>query len=348
MRDERGRPAMKHGGHTDHAEMFRDRFWLTVALSVPVIYYSEMFQMLLDYRPPSFPGSEWIPPVLGTAIFLYGGWPFLTGALSEARNRRPGMMSLIALAITVAFGASVATELGAFDLDFWWELAALIAIMLLGHWQEMKAVGQASSALDALAALLPDEAERVTGSATETVPVDELVEGDVVLVRPGARIPADGEVVDGEVEIDESMLTGESRPVLRSVGDRVVAGAVVADSSVRVRVDAVGDATALAGIRRLVEAAQTSRSRAQALADRAAGFLFSVATAAGVVTFLAWSLLGEPRSAVERTVTVLVIACPHALGLAIPLVISISTALSARSGILVKDRLALERTREVD
>ena len=337
-----------HGGHADHATMFRDRFWLTMALTVPVVYFSEMFQMLLDYRAPSFLGSELIPPVLGTVIFLYGGWPFLAGAVSEARDRRPGMMLLIALAITVAFGASVATELGAFDLDFWWELAALIAIMLLGHWQEMKAVGQASSALDALAALLPDEAERVTGSATETVPVAELLEGDVVLVRPGARIPADGEVVEGEVEVDESMLTGESRPVPKSVGDRVVAGAVVADSSVRVRVDAVGDATALAGIRRLVETAQTSRSRAQALADRAAGLLFYVATAAGVVTYLTWTVLGEPRSAVERTVTVLVIACPHALGLAIPLVISISTALSARNGILVKDRLALERTREVD
>ena len=307
-----------------------------------------MFQTLLGYEAPSFTGSEWIPPVLGTVIFFYGGWPFLTGGVSEARQRQPGMMLLIALAITVAFAASVATELGAFDLDFWWELAALIAIMLLGHWQEMKAVGQASSALDALAALLPDEAERVTDSGTETVAVSELNTQDVVLVRPGARIPADGQVIEGDVEVDESMLTGESRPVPKSVGDRVVAGAVATDSSVRVRVDAVGDDTALAGIRRLVEQAQASKSRAQALADRAAAFLFYVATAAGIITYLAWTALGEPRSAVEHTVTVLVIACPHALGLAIPLVISISTALSARNGILVKDRLALERMREVD
>jgi P-type Cu2+ transporter len=258
------------------------------------------------------------------------------------------MMLLISLAITVAFVASAATTLGFFDLEFWWELALLVVIMLLGHWQEMKAIGQASSALDALAQLLPDEAERVTGSGIETIPAGELAEGDVVLVRPGARVPADGEVVEGAADVDESMLTGESRPVAKGERDRVVAGSVVTDSSIRVRVDAVGDNTALAGIRRLVEQAQSSRSRAQALADRAAAFLFYVASAAGLVTYFVWALIGEPRGAVERTVTVLVIACPHALGLAIPLVITISTALSARNGILVKDRLALERMREVD
>ncbi len=337
-----------HSGHEHHAAMFRDRFWLTVALSVPVIFFSEMFQMLLGYRAPTFPGSELIPAVLGTVIFVYGGAPFLRGGLSEARTRRPGMMLLIALAITVAFIASALTEFGLFDLDFWWELAALIAIMLLGHWQEMRAVGQASGALQALAELLPDEAEKVTDGGLEVVAISELTEDDVVLVRPGARVPADGVVIEGSVEVDESMLTGESRPVPKTVGERVVAGSVVADSSVRVRVDAVGENTALAGIRRLVEEAQQSRSRAQALADRAAAFLFYVATAAGIFTYIAWTLIGEPRGAVERTVTVLVIACPHALGLAIPLVISISTSLSARNGILVKDRLALERMREVD
>ena len=337
-----------HGGHEHHIAMFRDRFWLSLALTVPVVYFSEMFQMLLGYTAVSFPGSEWIPPVLGTIIFVYGGAPFLSGGLQEARDRQPGMMLLIAVAILVAFAASVATEFGAFDLDFWWELAALITVMLLGHWQEMKAIGQASSALEALAELLPDEAERVTDTGVETVPLDRLRKGDVVLVRPGARVPADGQVIDGEAEVDESMVTGESRPVAKAAGDRVVAGTVATDSSIRVRIDAIGEETALAGIRRLVEQAQQSRSRAQVLADRAAALLFYAASAAGIITFIVWTLLGERRGAVERTVTVLVIACPHALGLAIPLVISISTALSARNGILVKDRLALERMRSVD
>ncbi|HEX2241214.1 MAG TPA: heavy metal translocating P-type ATPase, partial [Actinomycetota bacterium] len=252
------------------------------------------------------------------------------------------------LAITVAFGASIATEFGALELDFWWELAALIAIMLLGHWQEMKAIGQASDALGALAALLPDKAERVIGGGVEEVPISALVPGDVVLVRSGGRIPADGHVIEGAAAVDESMLTGESRPVSKADGDPVTAGTVATDSALRIKVNAVGANTALAGIQRLVQEAQTSRSRAQALADRAAALLFYVAAGAGVLTYIAWSLAGQPGSAVERTVTVLVIACPHALGLAIPLVVSISTALSARNGILVKDRLALERMREVD
>ena len=339
-------------GHGDHAghdpALFRDRFWITLALTLPVVFFSEMFQDLLGYRAPDIPGSEWIPPVLGTVIFVYGGWPFLVGAYSEARSRAPGMMLLIGLAITVAFGASLATEFGAFDLDFWWELAALIAVMLLGHWQEMKAIGQASDALAALAELLPDEAERVTGDGVESVPIASLDEGDVVLVRPGGRVPVDGAVVEGSADIDESMLTGESHPVPKSEGQSVTAGTVVTDSALRIRVEAVGPNTALAGIQRLVEEAQRSHSRAQALADRAAAFLFYVATGAGVVTFIAWSLLGDSRSAVEKTVTVLVIACPHALGLAIPLVISISTSLSARNGILIKNRLALEQMRRVD
>jgi Cu2+-exporting ATPase len=327
--------------------MFRSKFWLTLALTVPVVYFSHMFQMLIGYEAIAFPGSEWVAPVLGTIIFVYGGGPFLTGAVEEIRGRQPGMMLLIGLAISVAFGASWATELGAVDLDFWWELAALIAIMLLGHWQEMKAIGQASGALEALAELLPDDAERVVGDDTETVGIDDLREGDVVLVRSGARVPADGEIVQGTAELDESMITGESRPVSKSPGERVVAGTVATDSALRIRVDAIGENTALAGIRRLVEQAQESKSRAQALADRAAALLFYVATTAGIITFLTWAIIGEPDSAVERTVTVLVIACPHALGLAIPLVIAISTALSARNGILVKDRLSLERMRQV-
>jgi Cu2+-exporting ATPase len=339
-----------HGGahaHHDPAQ-FRDRFWLTLALTVPVVYFSRMIQELLGYSAVEFPGSSLIPAALGTVIFFYGGWPFLTGALEEARSRQPGMMLLIGLAITVAFAASIATEIGLLDVDFWWELAALIVIMLLGHWQEMKAIGQASNALAALAELLPDDAERVTAHGIDTVPVSALAEGDTVLVRPGGRVPADGRVVEGTAAVDESMLTGESRPVTKGEGDHVTAGTVATDSSLRIVVTAVGDKTALAGIQRLVEEAQTSRSRAQALADRAAALLFYVAVTAGAITYVAWTVLGEPEGAIERTVTVLVIACPHALGLAIPLVISISTALSARNGILVKDRLALERMRDVN
>jgi len=337
-----------HGGHGDHAARFRDRFWWSLVLSVPVVAYSEMVQEWLRFTPPQFPGSRWVAPVLGTVVFLYGGRPFLEGGLAELRSRQPGMMLLISLAILVAFGASVATVFGAFELEFWWELALLIVIMLLGHWLEMRALGQASGALDALAALLPDEADLVAPEGTRTVPVSALAVGDVVLVRPGGRVPADGAVVDGAAELDESMITGESRPVPRGEGDRVVAGTVVTDSALRVRVDAVGEETALAGISRLVTQAQTSRSRAQALADRAAAWLFWFALGAGVLTLVVWLALGDPDQAIERTVTVLVIACPHALGLAIPLVIAISTGLAARNGILVTERLALERMRTVD
>jgi Cu2+-exporting ATPase len=308
-----------------------------------------MFSDLLGYVPPENTG--WISPVLGTVVFFYGGWPFLTGAWSEIRSRQPGMMLLITLAITVSFVASAATSLGigSLDLDFWWELALLVVIMLLGHWLEMRALGQASNALDALAALLPDDAERVTpDGAFERVALSDLHPDDVVLVRSGGRVPADGVVTDGEAEVDESMITGESRAVTKRSGDRVVAGTVATDSALRVRVGAVGENTALAGIQRLVEQAQESRSRAQALADRAAALLFYFAVTVASVTFIVWTLLGETSAAVEHTVTVLVIACPHALGLAIPLVIAISTAMSARSGILVKDRLALERMRTID
>jgi len=341
---------MDHHGdhHGDHAARFRDRFWWSLALTVPVVAYSVMVQEWLGFTPPQFPGSQWVAPLLGTVVFLYGGWPFLEGGLAEARARQPGMMLLISLAILVGFGASAASALGLFDLEFWWELALLIVIMLLGHWLEMRALGQASGALDALAALLPDEADLVTADGTRTVPGSELTVGDLVLVRPGGRVPADGVVVDGAAELDESMITGESRPVPKRPGERVVAGTVVTDTALRVRVDAVGEETALAGIRRLVEQAQASGSRAQALADRAAAWLFWFALGAGLITAVVWLAMGEPDQAIERTVTVLVIACPHALGLAIPLVIAISTALAARNGILVKDRLALERMRTVD
>ena len=336
-----------HGGHDSHVAGFRRRFWWSLLLTLPVVLTSHMVMDWLGYD-LDFPGIELVGPVLGTVIFLYGGWPFLAGGWDEVRRRQPGMMLLITMAILVAFAASAATSLDLFDLEFWWELAALITIMLLGHWQEMKAIGQASGALDALAALLPDGAERVGPDGTiETVSLADLAVGDVVLVRSGGRVPADGEIVDGTAELDESMITGESRPVARSVGSRVVAGTVSTDSAIRVRVDAVGEETALAGIQRLVAEAQGSRSRAQALADRFAALLFYVATGAGLVTFVAWAAFGSLDDAVVRTVTVLVISCPHALGLAIPLVIAISTAISARAGILVKDRMALERMRTV-
>ena len=336
------------GGHADHAEVFRRLFWINLLLAVPVVLWSEMIQEWLGFSMPSFPGSDLIPPVFGTIVFLYGGSVFLRGGWAEIKARKPGMMLLISLAISVAFVASAASTLDLLDLEFWWELALLVVIMLLGHWQEMRAVGQAQGALSALAALLPDEAERVADHGVEIVPLADLRAGDVVLVRPGARVPADGRIVEGQAELDESMITGESRPVDKGPGDRVVAGTVAAGSALRVRVDAVGEETALAGIQRLVEQAQQSRSRAQALADRFAAGLFYVAVGAGIVTFVVWSLLGEPDEAVTRTVTVLVISCPHALGLAIPLVIALSTSLSARQGILVKDRLALERMRLVD
>ncbi len=296
--------------------------------------------MLTGWNAPAFPASHWIPPILGTAVFLYGGPPFLRGGWGELRSRRPGMMLLISMGLSVAFGASVATTLGIIDTDLWPELATLVTIMLLGHWLEMRALGQARGALAALAALLPDEAERVGAGGIEKVALHDLRPRDVVLVRSGGRVPADGQVVEGEAEVDESMVTGESRPVSKRAGDRVVAGTVATDSAIRVLVDAVGDDTALAGIQRLVAEAQESRSRAQALADRAAALLFYVAVVAGAATFAAWALAGDSDDAFVRTVTVLVIACPHALGLAIPLVISLSTSISARAGILIKDRLA--------
>jgi len=337
----------RHAGHGAHGERFRRLFWRSLILAVPVIVASRMVQDWFGYH-LGFWGAGAIAPVLGTVLFVTGGRPFLSGGVQEIRDRTPGMMLLIAVAISVAFGASLAATWHIGDLDFWWELAALIVIMLLGHWLEMRAIGQASGALEALAALLPDEAERVTGDITEPVGLGELRIGDVVLVRPGGRVPADGSIIDGGATFDESMITGESRPVHRGVGDRVVAGTVSTDSAVRVRVEAVGDDTALAGIHRLVADAQASRSRAQALADRAAAALFYVAATAAVVSVIVWSALGHPATGIVAAVSVLVIACPHALGLAIPLVIAISTSISAPNGILVKDRLALERMRTVD
>jgi P-type Cu2+ transporter len=345
--------APSHSGHDRHAghsvAMFRDKFWLTLALTVPVVILSPDIQEWLGYSLPTFPGERYAVAILGTVIFFYGGMVFIRGALGELRDRKPGMMTLISLAIVVSFVTSWAGSLDLFEVEIWWELASLITIMLLGHWLEMRSIAQARGALAALAELLPDTAERVTPSGTEEVPIAALVVGDTVLVRPGARVPADGKVVDGTADVDESMITGESRAVAKEPGDPVVAGTVAGGGALRIQVTATGDETALSGIMRLVEAAQASGSRAQALADRAAAILFYVALAAGTITLLFWWLVaGEPADALVRTATVLIIACPHALGLAIPLVIAISTSLGARNGLLVKDRLALERARTLD
>jgi Cu2+-exporting ATPase len=339
-----------HGGHGDHVTVFRRLFWIMLVLAVPVVGLSPMFAMILGYPLPDLPLIGWVSPILGTVMYVWGGRPFLTGAVGEIRARQPGMMLLIGLAITVAFIASWGATLGllSHELDFWWELALLVVIMLLGHWIEMRSLAASSSALDSLASLLPDSAELVDGDEVRTVAPADLAVGDVVIVRPGGRVPADGEVVEGRAELDESMITGESRPVTRSVGDRVVAGTVSTDSSLRVRITATGEDTALAGIRRLVSEAQTSTSRAQLLADRAAGWLFWFALGSAALTFAIWTLVGQPDDALVRTITVLVIACPHALGLAIPLVVSIATERAARAGVLVTDRRALEAMRTVD
>lgn len=342
-------PHAKHDRHAGHSvAMFREKFWLSLVLTLPVVIWSKEVQHWLGYSAPEFPGSQFIPAILGTVVFVYGGSVFLRGAWGELSERRPGMMTLISLAILVAFAASLAATLGFFEVDVWWELATLITIMVLGHWLEMKAITQARGALDALAALLPDSAEVVTEAGTEKVPVAQLKVSDVVLVRPGARVPADGTVTEGTADVDESMITGESRGVAKGPGASVVAGTVAAGGSLRVRVTAVGEQTALSGIMRLVAAAQASGSHAQALADRAAALLFYVALGSGVVTLVYWWMAGDRVHALTRTVTVLVIACPHALGLAIPLVIAISTSLGARNGLLVKDRLALEKARDLD
>ena len=336
----------RHEGHS--VAMFRDKFWLTLAMTVPVVLLSNDVSSWFGYSLPDVPGIGLIPAIIGTVVFAYGGLVFLRGARGELRDRQPGMMTLISLAILVAFVTSWAGTLGAFEVEIWWELATLITIMLLGHWLEMRSIAQARGALSALAELLPDTAERVIGDSTETVALAVLAVGDVVLIRPGGRAPADGVIVDGSADVDESMITGESRAVPKASGDRVVAGTVAAGGSLRVRVSAVGDASVLSGIMRMVAAAQASASRAQALADRAAALLFYVALASGIATLSIWWFLGDPEGALVRTATVLVIACPHALGLAIPLVIAISTSLGARNGLLVKDRLALERARELD
>jgi Cu2+-exporting ATPase len=343
-----------HTGHNQHighnVEMFRNKFWVCLIISIPVLLWDPMIQQWFKYQLPSFPGSNFIPAVFGTIVFIYGGWVFLQGAYQELAHKTPGMMTLISLAINVAFFYSIAVMLGLKGHTLWWELATLISIMLLGHWIEMRSISQAQGALQELAKLLPDTAILLTDDeSTQEVLVEQLQEGDLILIRPGASIPADGMVQSGKSSVNEAMITGESKPVEKKQGERVLAGTVNGESSLRVKVAGIGEKTALAGIMRLVEQAQSSRSRAQALADRAAFYLTLVAIGSGLITLIGWLLSGSTLDfAITRVVTVLVIACPHALGLAIPLVIAISTTLGARNGLLIRDRRGLEEARNLD
>lgn len=334
----------KHAGHSP--DMFKKRFWISLILTVPIILYSHMIQEWLNFTMPEFSGSNWIPFILGSVIFSYGGTGFIKAAWYELKNRQPGMMTLISLAILSAYIYSVATTFFISGTEFFWELATLIVVMLFGHWMEMRSVMSAQGALKELAKLLPDTAELADG---KEIAISQLKIGDVVLVRPGAKIPADGEVMEGQSDVNESMITGESKPIEKTKGDEVIAGTVNGSGSLKVRVTKVGESTALAGIMRLVAEAQSSKSRAQILADKAAFYLTIVAIISGIATFIGWLIAGQSLSfVIERTVTVFVIACPHALGLAIPLVTSISTTLGARNGLLVKQRMALETARNIN
>lgn len=338
----------KHAGH--NPDMFKKKFWLSFALTIPVLIYSQTIQELLNFTAPSFAGSQWIPAVLGAFIFFYGGLVFLKSAKAELAARQPGMMTLISLAITVAFGYSIAVSFGLEGMDFWWELATLVTIMLLGHWLEMASVQNAQGALKELAKLLPDEAELVTNNSSVVVAVASLKVGDLVLVRPGSTIPTDGVVMKGESKLNESMLTGESKAVSKAVKSQVIGGSINGSGALTIKVTKVGENTALAGIMKLVADAQNSKSKTQIVADRAAFYLTFVAIGAAILTAIGWTFFSD-RSAsfiLERVVTVLVIACPHALGLAVPLVTAISTTLAAKNGLLVRERMALEAARNID
>ena len=351
--EENGHGSKDHSGNDKHAghnpEMFRKKFWLSLILTLPVVFWSVHIQILLGYQAPDFFGADWIPPVLGTVIFFYGGWVFIQGAWRELSNKLPGMMTLISLAITVAFVFSWVVQLELIQAEaLWWELATLVTIMLLGHWMEMRSIVQAQGALQELAKLLPDTATRLTDEGEEKVAAGELNEGDIVLVRPGESIPADGVLRKGKSDVNEAMITGESRPVKKTEGDEVIAGTNNGEGSLHVEVMGTGENTKLSGIMRLVSEAQSSKSRAQNLADRAAQLLTGVAIVAGVLTLIVWQFLGMPIDfTIVRVVTVLVIACPHALGLAVPLVVAISTTIGATSGLLVRDRRGLEEARNL-
>ncbi|HLG90648.1 MAG TPA: HAD-IC family P-type ATPase, partial [Candidatus Saccharimonadales bacterium] len=336
----------KHAGHS--IAMFRNRFWVSLLLAIPVLLYSESIQDWLSITAPTFAGSKYIPLIFSTIIFFYGGLVFIQGAWRELKAKLPGMMTLIAMAISVAYLYSVATESIITGEGFFWELSTLITIMLLGHWLEMASIKRAESALDAIAKLLPDKAEKLVNGKPQTVLVSELKVDDQVLIRPGAAIPVDGVITEGNSSVNEAAITGESKPVSKTLNDEVVAGTINQDGSLTVKVTKIGEDTALAGIMRLVAEAQASKSNVQVLADKAAFVLTIVAIVVGLLTFLVWILTRDTNFALERSVTVLIIACPHALGLAIPLVVSISTTLSARNGLLIRKRLALESARNLD
>jgi len=340
-----------HHDHSHHdPAQFRRKFWLSLVLTVPTLVFSHGLQDILGLDGPRFPGSEFIPAAFAIAIFLYGGLVFIRGGIQELRAKQPGMMTLISLAIVVALVYSVAVLLGFPGMDFWWELATLITIMLLGHWVEMSAIMGAQNALGELAKLIPDEADLMHGDHVMSVPVASLGVGDTVLVRPGSAVPVDGEVTVGASDVNESLLTGESNAVAKSVGDGVIAGSINGSGALTVRVTKTGDDTAIAGVMKLVADAQASKSGAQVLADRAAALLFYVAVAAAVITLVVWALVtpDDPAFVIERVVTVLIIACPHALGLAIPLVAQLSTAIGAKNGLLVRSRAALEDARNIE
>jgi Cu2+-exporting ATPase len=336
----------KHAGHS--VAMFKDKFWLSLILTIPVLVYSEMIQHWLNFTPPSFPGSEYVPFVLSTIIFFYGGLVFIKGAWGEIKAKMPGMMTLISMAIITAYAYSVATQFWLSGEGFFWELATLVTIMLLGHWLEMASVAKAESALDAISQLLPDKAEKIVSGKPQEVLVSELKVGDLVLVRPGGSVPVDGLVTEGSSSVDEAAITGESKPVTKSVHDDVVAGTINQDGSLTVKVTKIGKDTALAGIMQLVAEAQASKSNTQILADKAAFALTIIAIVTAIATFAYWLVAKDANFALERSVTVLIIACPHALGLAIPLVVSISTTIAARKGLLVRKRIALESARKLD
>ncbi|MCG6875285.1 MAG: heavy metal translocating P-type ATPase [Betaproteobacteria bacterium] len=329
---------------------FRRRFWVSLGLTVPILAISEHFWALVGLTAPvSFPGARYVLFACAAAVYFYGGWPFLKGAGEEVGGRKPGMMLLIAVAISAAFFYSAAVTFGLSGTGFYWELATLIDVMLLGHWIEMRSVMGASGALEALVRLLPSEAHRLKADgSTEDVTIDGLAAGDKVLVKPGERVPTDGVIVSGATSLDESMLTGESKPVDKKEGAEVIGGSVNGEGAITIEIRKTGGETYLAQVMDMVRRAQESRSRSQDLANRAAVWLTAIALGVGVATFVAWlAIAGDLQFAITRAVTVMVIACPHALGLAVPLVVAVSTSLSASHGLLIRDRAAFERARNL-
>lgn len=341
---------MDHHSHHEHMIAdFSRRFWICLALTVPVLLFSTMIQSWLGFE-IEFAGREYVAAGLSTFIFFYGGWPFLTGLFSELKKGSPGMMTLIGIAITVAWIYSMAVVLGLDGKIFFWELVTLIDVMLLGHWMEMRSILGASKALKKLAELMPSNAHKIEGDEIREVRISELHKGDKVLIKPGEKIPADGKIYEGESEIDESAMTGESRPVEKKEGDEVIGGSVNGDGSFRIEVSSAGEDSYLRKVIRLVESAQATKSKTQHLADRAAKWLTYIALTVGILTFVAWYWMESQGLdfALERMVTVMVITCPHALGLAIPLVVAISTSISAKNGLLIRNRTAFENARKID